>query len=76
MATTGESSAILASGVPATQVQKPLSQRLARALLYLLLVACSLWFIAPLIWMLMTSFMPLSQVGIFPARVDPAHLAA
>ncbi len=35
----------------------------SKLLLYLVLIACSLWFIAPLFWMFMSSFMPLEQVG-------------
>jgi multiple sugar transport system permease protein len=42
-----------------------------QAVLYLLLIAISLWFIAPLAWMFLTSFMPLSQVGIFPPELIP-----
>ncbi|MBZ0300311.1 MAG: hypothetical protein K8J31_11235, partial [Anaerolineae bacterium] len=42
-----------------------------QVLLYLLLIACSLWFILPLIWMVMTSFMPITQVGKFPPEWIP-----
>jgi multiple sugar transport system permease protein len=42
-----------------------------QAVLYLLLIAISLWFIAPLAWMFLTSFMPLSQVGVFPPELIP-----
>ena len=31
----------------------------------------SLWFIAPLFWMFMSSFMPLEQVGVFPVEWIP-----
>ncbi len=40
-------------------------------LLYLLLIAVSLWFIAPMAWMFLTSFMPLEQVGVFPPELIP-----
>ncbi len=42
-----------------------------RVLLYGVLVFMSLWFIAPLFWMFMSSFMPLEQVGIFPVEWIP-----
>lgn len=42
-----------------------------QALLYLLLIAVSLWFIAPMAWMFLTSFMPLEQVGVFPPELIP-----
>lgn len=42
-----------------------------RILLYLLLISVSLWYIAPLFWMFMTSFMPLEQVGVFPVEWIP-----
>src|SRR5690606_12490904 len=42
-----------------------------QVLLYLLLIASSLWFIAPLVWMFLTSFMPLEQVGVFPPELIP-----
>lgn len=44
---------------------------IGRALIYLLLIALSLWFIAPLGWMFLTSFMPLEQVGVFPPEMIP-----
>jgi multiple sugar transport system permease protein len=44
---------------------------IGRILIYLLLVALSLWFIAPLGWMFLTSFMPLEQVGVFPPELIP-----
>lgn len=44
---------------------------IGRALIYLLLIALSLWFIAPLGWMFLTSFMPLEQVGVFPPELIP-----
>lgn len=43
----------------------------SRVLLYLLLIACSVWFVAPLLWMFMTSFMPIEQVGVFPPEWIP-----
>ena len=42
-----------------------------RILLYATLIGCSLWFIAPLFWMFMSSFMPLDQVGVFPVQWIP-----
>ena len=42
-----------------------------RILLYAVLIGCSLWFIAPLFWMFMSSFMPLDQVGVFPVQWIP-----
>lgn len=42
-----------------------------QALLYLLLIAVSLWFLAPMVWMFLTSFMPLEQVGVFPPELIP-----
>ncbi len=42
-----------------------------QALLYLLLIACSAWFVAPLLWMFLTSFMPIEQVGVFPPEWIP-----
>ena len=42
-----------------------------RILLYATLIGCSLWFIAPLFWMFMSSFMPLDQVGVFPVQWVP-----
>ena len=42
-----------------------------RVLLYGVLVFMSLWFIAPLFWMFMSSFMPLEQVGVFPVEWIP-----
>ncbi len=42
-----------------------------RILIYLLLIGLSLWFIAPLGWMFLTSFMPLEQVGVFPPELIP-----
>ena len=42
-----------------------------RVMLYALLVGVSLWYLAPLFWMFMTSFMPLEQVGIFPPEWIP-----
>ena len=42
-----------------------------RLLLYAVLIGCSLWFIAPLFWMFMSSFMPLDQVGVFPVQWIP-----
>ena len=47
------------------------SRFIGRALLYLLLIAMSLWFLAPLFWMFMSSFMPLDQVGVFPVQWIP-----
>lgn len=44
---------------------------IGRVMLYALLVALSLWFIAPLGWMFLTSFMPLEQVGVFPPELIP-----
>ncbi len=44
---------------------------LGRIMLYGLLVAVSLWYLAPLFWMFMSSFMPLEQVGIFPPEWIP-----
>lgn len=50
----------------------PTASRVAgQALLYLLLIAVSLWFIAPLAWMFLSSFMPLEQVGVFPPELIP-----
>lgn len=42
-----------------------------QVLLYLLLIAVSIWFLAPLAWMFLTSFMPLEQVGVFPPEWIP-----
>ena len=42
-----------------------------RVLLYLLLIVMSLWFLAPLFWMFMSSLMPLDQVGVFPVQWIP-----
>lgn len=42
-----------------------------KILLYVLLIGCSIWFILPLIWMVMTSFMPIQQVGKFPPEWIP-----
>ena len=42
-----------------------------RVLLYGLLVGITLWYLAPLFWMFMSSFMPLEQVGIFPPEWIP-----
>ena len=42
-----------------------------RILLYGLLIVMSLWFLAPLFWMFMSSFMPLDQVGVFPVQWIP-----
>lgn len=39
--------------------------------LYLLLIAVSLWFVAPLAWMFLASFMPLEQVGVYPPELIP-----
>ena len=47
------------------------SQSFGRMLIYILLIALSLWFIAPLGWMFLTSFMPLEQVGVFPPELIP-----
>jgi multiple sugar transport system permease protein len=44
---------------------------IGRILLYLLLLACSAWFVAPLLWMFLTSFMPIEQVGVFPPEWIP-----
>ena len=44
---------------------------IGRILLYFTLVAVSLWYLAPLFWMFMSSFMPLAQVGIFPVEWIP-----
>lgn len=44
---------------------------LGQIALYLLLIACSIWFIAPLAWMFLASFMPLQQVGEFPPNLIP-----
>ena len=44
---------------------------IGRISIYLLLIALSLWFIAPLGWMFLTSFMPLEQVGVFPPELIP-----
>ena len=44
---------------------------IGRILLYFTLVAVSLWYLAPLFWMFMSSFMPLEQVGIFPVEWIP-----
>jgi multiple sugar transport system permease protein len=50
----------------------PIASRVVgQVLLYLLLIAISLWFIAPLVWMFLTSFMPLEQVGVFPPELIP-----
>ena len=51
--------------------QRRLWQFCGRVLLYGLLVAVSLWYLAPLFWMFMSSFMPLEQVGIFPPEWIP-----
>ena len=48
-----------------------LTRVVGRLLLYLVLIACSLWFIAPLFWMFMSSLMPLDQVGVFPVQWIP-----
>ncbi len=42
-----------------------------RVLLYGLLIAISAWYLAPLIWMFTTSFMPLEQLGGFPPEWIP-----
>lgn len=42
-----------------------------RVLLYGLLIGITLWYLAPLFWMFMSSFMPLEQVGIFPPEWIP-----
>ena len=47
------------------------SQIIGRVLLYGILIFMSLWFIAPLFWMFMSSFMPLEQVGVFPVEWIP-----
>ena len=47
------------------------SRVVGRILLYFLLISVSLWFIAPLFWMFMSSFMPLEQVGVFPVEWIP-----
>jgi multiple sugar transport system permease protein len=47
------------------------TQMVGRILIYLLLIALSIWFIAPLGWMFLTSFMPLEQVGVFPPELIP-----
>ena len=44
---------------------------IGRILLYLLLIAVSLWYLAPMFWMFMTSFMPIEQVGVFPVEWIP-----
>jgi len=51
--------------------QRRLWQICGRALLYALLIGVSLWYLAPLFWMFMSSFMPLEQVGIFPPEWIP-----
>lgn len=51
--------------------QRRLWQFCGRILLYALLVGVSLWYLAPLFWMFMSSFMPLEQVGIFPPEWIP-----
>ena len=48
-----------------------LTRIIGRILLYLLLIAVSLWYLAPLFWMFMTSFMPIEQVGVFPVEWIP-----
>lgn len=46
-------------------------QVIGQTLLYLLLIAISIWFVAPLAWMFLTSFMPLEQVGVYPPEWIP-----
>ncbi len=48
-----------------------LTRIFGRILLYFMLIAVSLWFLAPLFWMFMSSFMPLEQVGVFPVEWIP-----
>ena len=48
-----------------------LTRIIGRVLLYLLLIVMSLWFLAPLFWMFMSSLMPLDQVGVFPVQWIP-----
>ena len=55
--------------------QRRLWNLLARVMLYALLIGVSLWYMAPLFWMFMSSFMPLEQVGIFPPGMDSATVA-
>ena len=53
-------------------VYTPLALRfLGRVLIYALLIAISAWYLAPLLWMVMTSFMPLEQLGGFPPEWIP-----
>jgi multiple sugar transport system permease protein len=40
-------------------------------ILYLLLIFISLWFLMPMVWMFLSSFMPLEQVGVFPPELIP-----
>lgn len=51
--------------------EKRLVRLLSRVALYGMLIAVSLWYLAPLFWMFMSSFMPLEQVGIFPPEWIP-----
>ena len=44
---------------------------IGRVLLYFTLIAVSLWYLAPLFWMFMSSFMPIEQVGVFPVEWIP-----
>ncbi|MFC1961271.1 hypothetical protein ACFLYO_11260, partial [Chloroflexota bacterium] len=44
---------------------------LGKGVTYGLLIIFSLWFVLPLFWMVMTSFMPREQVGIFPPEWIP-----
>lgn len=44
---------------------------LGKAIVYTLLVVISIWFTLPLVWMVMTSLMPIDQVGKFPPEWIP-----
>lgn len=44
---------------------------LGKTVTYSLLILFSLWFVLPLFWMIMTSFMPVDQVGVFPPEWIP-----
>ncbi len=46
---------------------------IGKVALYLVLLACSFWFLLPLAWMFMTSFMPIEQVGKFPPEWIPSE---
>ena len=58
-------------GIMQSDAALRLTRIAGRVLLYGALIACSLWFIAPLFWMFMSSFMPLDQVGRFPVEWIP-----